>query len=251
LPASLALIFVLFTYGGWNEMAYVAAEVKDPRRNIVRALVLGMAAVTALYLVVNAAFLRALGYAGMTASKAVATDTVAAAFPGAAGAIVSALICISALGAVNGLIFTGARISYAVGQDHRLLRLLGRWHPRWSTPAAALLVQGGIAALLIVVLGTFLDAVLYTAATVYSFYLASTLAVLVLRRKEPGIERPYRVPLYPVTPLIFAGACVFLIQSAVRYKPLVALAACGVLALGALLWWLGRARAAAPARAQS
>jgi basic amino acid/polyamine antiporter, APA family len=240
LPISLALIFVLFTYGGWNEMAYVAAEVKNPRRNIVRALVLGMASVTLLYLVVNAAFLRTLGYEGMAASKAVATDTVSAAFPRAAGAMVSALICVSALGAVNGLIFTGARISYAVGNDHRLLRALGRWHPRWATPAAALILQGAITVLLIGVLGSFLGAVLYTAATVYSFYLASALAVLVLRRKEPAVERPYRVPLYPLTPLVFAGACVFLIQSAVRYKPAVALAACGVLAVGWLLWLLDR-----------
>lgn len=236
LPYSLALIFVLFTYGGWNEMAYVAAEVRNPRRNIVRALLLGMGAVVALYMAVNGAFLHALGYAGLAGSKAVAADAVSAALPRMAGGLVSALICVSALGGVNGLVFTGARISYAVGAEHPLFRFVGRWHPRFGTPAAALLLQGGIAVTLIVVLGSFVDAILYTAATVYSFYLGSTLAVIVLRFKEPHVERPYRVPGYPLTPLVFAGVCAFLIYSAVVYKPWIALVSCGLLALGLPLW---------------
>ena len=236
LPYSLALIFVLFTYGGWNEMAYVAAEVRDSRRNIVRALLLGMGAVMALYLAVNGAFLHALGYAGLAGSKAVAADAVSAALPRVAGGLVSALICVSALGGVNGLVFTGARISYAVGADHPLFGFVGRWHPRFGTPAAALLLQGGIAVTLIVALGSFVDAILYTAATVYSFYFGSTLAVIVLRFKEPHVERPYRVPGYPLTPLVFAGVCAFLIYSAVVYKPWIALVSCGLLALGLPLW---------------
>ena len=103
-----------------------------------------------------------------------------------------------------------------------------------------MIVQGLIAVLLIVVLGSFFDAVIYTAATVYTFYLASTVAVIVLRHKEPHRERPYRVLGYPVTPLIFASVCGFLIYSAVTYKPLVALSACGLLALGWPLWRLSR-----------
>jgi len=236
IPWRLALIFVLFTYGGWNEMAYVAAEVKNPRRNIVRALGLGMAAVTALYLLVNGAFLHALGHAGLQASKAVAVDAVAGVLPKLAGPLIAAMICVSALGAVNGLIFTGARISYAVGADHRLFRPLGRWHPRWGTPAAALLVQGAIALGLIALLGSFVHAVLYTAATVYSFYLATALAVIVLRRKEPHRERPYRVPGYPATPLLFAGMCLLLIHAAVTYKPWIAACSCLLLAVGLSLY---------------
>ena len=240
LPFSLALIFVLFTYGGWNEMAYVAGEVRDPRKNIVRALFLGTAAVMLLYLMVNGAFLHILGYEGLRSSTAVATETVAAVFPQGAGVLISALICISALGAVNGLVFTGARISYAVGVDHRLFGWLGRWDPRWGTPATALMTQGLIAVTLILVLGSFIDAILYTAATVYTFYLASTLGVIVLRFKDPDRDRPYRVWGYPVTPLVFAGVCGFLIYSAVTYKPLVAASACGLLALGLPLWRMRR-----------
>jgi len=235
-PFGLAFIFVLFTYGGWNEMAYVAAEVRNPERNIARALVLGTAVVTGLYLLVNAAFLHALGHAGTAASKAVATDTVAAVLPGAAAVLVSALICVSALGAVNGLVFTGARISYAVGRDHRLFAWLGHWHPRLGTPATALLIQGASTVALILTLGSFVSAVLYTAAAVYAFYLATTAAVLVLRRKDPHRARPFRVPLYPLPPLVFGATCVLLIGSAVAYRPWVALAS-GLLALMGLVVW--------------
>ncbi len=217
LPWSLALIFVLFTYGGWNEMAYVAAEVRDPRRNIVLALVAGTAAVIALYLLANGAFLYALGYEGLANSKAVASETVATVFPTVGSRLISALVCISALGAVNGLIFTGARISYAVGADHRVFRALGTWDPRTGTPVRALAIQGVIALALILAFSGYIDAMLYTAAAVYAFFLATSLSVIVLRFKEPGVERPYRVTGYPVTPLIFSGVCACLIYSSLNY----------------------------------
>jgi len=240
LPLSVALVFVLFTFGGWNEMAYVAAEVKDARRNITRAMVLGVAGVAVLYLLVNGAFLYTLGYSGLANSKAVAADSIATVFPDAGARLISALICISALGAVNGLVFAGARISYAVGQEHRLFRVMGQWHPRTGTPVRALLVQGAIAVALVVIFGSFRDAVLYTAATVYAFYLATTAAVFVLRYKEPQAERPYRVTGYPVTPLIFAGVCAYLIYSCATYKPVDAAISCGIVLLGLPIYWLSR-----------
>jgi basic amino acid/polyamine antiporter, APA family len=237
-PLSLALIFVLFTFGGWNEMAYVAAEVKNPARNIVRALVLGTAAVTLLYLLVSGAFLYTLGLAGVANSKAVAADTVSTLFPKHGAAFISALICISALGATNGLIFAGARISYAVGADHRIFRALGRWNPKTGTPVRALLLQGLIAVGLILLLGSFVNALLYTAAAVYSFYLATNLAVMVLRFREPDVERPYRVTAYPLPTIVFCAICVFLIQSAVSYQPEVARVAFLIFLLGFPLYWL-------------
>ncbi|MBN2514066.1 MAG: amino acid permease [Sedimentisphaerales bacterium] len=217
LPASLALIFVLFAYGGWNEMAYVAAEVQNPRKNIVRALVAGTAAVMLLYLLVNGAFLVTLGYSALAASEAPASDTLAAIFPVVGPRLISTLVCISALGAVNGLIFTGARISYALGSEYRMFRLLGDWNPQRGTPAPALAVQGLIALILILVFGGYIDAVLYTAAAVYAFYLATSLSVIVLRFKEPHLDRPYKVTAYPLTPLIFSLVCAFLIYSSITY----------------------------------
>jgi basic amino acid/polyamine antiporter, APA family len=232
LPLSLGLILVLFTFGGWNEMVYVAAEVKEPNRNIVRALLLGTAAVTALYLLVNGAFIHALGYGGLVHSGAAASDAVTGPFGHAAPALVAGLVCISALGAVNGLIFAGARISYAVGRDHRLFRFLGEWHEGRGTPVRALLAQGAISLLLVLALGGFIESLIYTAAPVYLFYTATTFAVLVLRRKEPDVRRPFRVWGYPITPLVFCAVCMYLAYSAVKYKPAIALVALGLLLAG-------------------
>jgi len=247
-PLSVALILVLFTFGGWNEMAYVAAEVRNPNRNILRALVLGTVAVTVLYLLVNGAFLWTLGYDGTAASEAVADDTVSTMFPNIGGRLISALVCISALGAINGLVFTGARISYAVGAEHRAFRVLGQWHPRTGTPIRALLVQGVIAVCLILALGSFVDTIIYAAPAVYSFYLATTLAVIVLRFKEPGVKRPYRVTGYPIVPLVFCFVCGLLIYKSVEYavmpvpmglgKPWIVGVPFAVLSLGFPIYWL-------------
>jgi amino acid transporter len=252
LPVSVALIMVLFTFGGWNEMAYVSAEVKNPQRNIVRALLLGTVAVTILYLLINVAFLSVLSYEGFAKSNAVATDCVSTIFPTAGGVLVSTLVCISALGAVNGLIFTGARISYALGAEHPAFRPLGRWDPRSQTPTRALLVQGAIALGLILLLGSFLNALIYTAAAVYAFYLATSAGLVVLRFKQPQIERPYRVTGYPVTTVIFCLVCAYLIHSSITYawanlpswygipKCFVVLA--GALAVGLIIYWLTEVR---------
>jgi APA family basic amino acid/polyamine antiporter len=240
LPVTLALIFVLFTYGGWNEMAYVAAEVKDPRRNIVRALVTGTVAVIALYLLVNGAFLYTLGYKGLAGSEAVASKVIGTVFPVVGSRLISALVCVSALGAVNGLIFTGARISYAVGEDHRIFRALGRWDPRTGTPVWALAVQGLIALSLILAFGGYIDAILYTAAAVYAFYLGTSLSVIVLRLREPHVERPYKVTGYPITPLVFSGVCLFLIYSSLNYaravKPVSLIVLAAALGLGIVIY---------------
>ncbi len=240
LPASLALIFVLFAYGGWNEMAYVAAEVQNPRKNIARALVAGTAAVMLLYLLVNGAFLVTLGYSGLAASDAPASDTLAAVFPVAGPRLISVLVCISALGAVNGLIFTGARISYALGSTYRMFRLLGGWNPQRGTPAPALAVQGLIALILILVFGGYIDAVLYTAAAVYAFYLATALSVIILRLKEPHLDRPYKVTAYPFTPLIFSLVCALLIYSSITYalaiKPVSLIVLLAALLTGLLIY---------------
>jgi len=239
-----ALILVLFTFGGWNEMAYVAAEVKNPSRNIIRALILGTVSVTLLYLLVNGAFLYSLGFSGVANSKAVAADAVSTLFPKFGAAIVSALICISALGAANGLIFTGARISYAVGADHRIFRALGRWNPKTGTPLRSLLLQGLIAAGLIILLGSFVNAILYTAAAVYTFYLATSLAVVVLRFREPNAKRPYRVSLFPLPTIVFCLVCIILIHGAVAYNPWVAAGALAISVIGLPLYWLSNAIAA-------
>jgi amino acid transporter len=238
----LALILVLFTFGGWNEMAYVAAEVKRPRRNIVRSLVIGTLGVTALYLLVNWAFLHALGYARVAGSSAIGVDTVATVLPDVAGRAVSVLICISALGAVNGMVFTGARISYAMGAEHTAFRALGRWDAGLGTPVWALVAQGGLSLAIVLVAGSFIDTILYTAPVVWVFFLGTGLSVFVLRRKEPATPRPYRLVGYPVTTVIFCACCAFMLYNCVSYAlanmPVGLAVVSGVLLAGALLYWL-------------
>lgn len=237
----LALILVLFTFGGWNEMAYVAGEVKQPKRNIVRALVIGTVLVTVLYMLANGAFLHALGQEGMASSKAIATDTVAKVLPDMATRVISILICISALGAVNGLIFTGARISYAMGSEHRSFRALGSWNTRFGTPVWALIVQGCLSLVIVIFAGSFIDTILYTAPVVWVFFLATGLSVFVLRRKDPLIPRPYKVSGFPVPTIIFCAFCIFMLYNSVTYamavKPVGLITVVCVLLAGVVVYW--------------
>lgn len=237
---NLAMILVLFTYGGWSEIAYVAAEVRDPRRNLVRSLVWGTVVVTVLYLLVNIAFLHTLGHARMAASQAVAADTVAVVFPGYASSAISLLICISALGAINGLIFAGARISHALGVDYRIFSLLGRWSHRCETPASALWVQGGMTVVLIILAGSFQGVLLYTTGVLWAFFLATGVSLLILRVREPDQPRPYRVLGYPWTPLLFCVSCLFIIHSALAYDARGTLVSTAILCLGLPLYWASR-----------
>jgi len=138
-------------------------------------------------------------------------------FPRAAGRVIAVLICLSALGAVNGLIFTGARISYAMGADHRPFRALGRWHPGFGTPVGALLLQGALAAAIVVLAGSFIDTLLYTAPVVWLFFLGTGISLFVLRRKEPDRPRPYRVIAYPFTAPLFVAVCLFMTWNCLTY----------------------------------
>jgi len=243
----LALILVLFTFGGWNEMAYVAAEIKRPQQNIIRGLLLGTLTVTALYLLINWAFLSALGLKGMSTSKAVAVDVMGRVFPEIAERIIAIIICISALGAVNGLVFTGARISYALGSDHRSFRPLGKWNPRLGTPVWALIVQGGLSLAIVLVAGSFINTILYAAPVVWLFFLATALSLFVLRRKEPHIPRPYRVSVYPLVPLIFSLCCLFMLYSAAAFalghRPVGLLVLLGVMLFGLIIYGVSHQKA--------
>ena len=237
----LAFILVFFTFGGWNEMAYVAAEIKRPRQNIVRALVAGDRSGHRPLSADQWRFPLRLGLSGLSSSPAVAVEMMGKVFPQAAGRVIAILICISALGAVNGLVFTGARISYALGADHKSFRPLGRWSPRLGTPVWALVVQGALSLAIVLTAGSFLDTILYTAPVVWLFFLATAVSVFVLRHKEPGILRPYKVLAYPLVPLIFSACCIFMLFSSSSYallkKPIGLLFLLAVILVGVIVYW--------------
>ena len=233
-----ALVMVLWTYAGWHEAAYVASEVKHPTRNLPLALVLGTAAVTGIYLVVNTAYLFGLGFSGAQ-SQTLAADLLALAWPGYGGRVMALLVVISALGAVNGMIFTTARIYSEFGADHRLFQPLSRWSRRWGTPARALVVQGVICLGLIAIVatwgqgaGSFEVMVYLTAAVFWCFFLLTGVALFVLRRTDADRPRPFRVPLYPVLPIVYCAACVYLVIMSVDYKPLESFLGLGMLLIG-------------------
>jgi amino acid transporter len=233
-----AMIFVLFTFGGWNEAAYVAGELRRRRRTMLAVLLASLGLVTALYLGVNLAYLRALGLEGMAESKAVAAETAAAAFGEAGAAAVGVLVAVSALGAVDGCIFTGSRAICALGGDFPVFGRLGRWHPRFGTPVGAMLVQGTIALVLVLLpgmgrrlrdlLGSDLEAaVSYTAPVFWAFLLLTGVSVFVLRRRDPDRRRPLRVPLAPLTVGVFCLTSGYMLYRSILYRtasPLVGLA---------------------------
>jgi basic amino acid/polyamine antiporter, APA family len=216
----LAMIFVLLTYGGWNEAAYLSGEVRDARRNMIRILLGGILTVTVLYLLVNVAYLAALGLGGMKESKAVAADVMRA-VTGDKGAVALALIvCLAALTTMNAAIFTGARTNYALGKDFRLFGKLGTWREAGSTPANALLLQGVIA-LALVWAGSFTPdgfsaMVAYTAPVFWTFFYLTATTLFLFRDRSPD-QPAFRVPLYPHIPIAFMVMCVYMLYSSIDY----------------------------------
>lgn len=247
-----AMIFVLFVFGGWNEMAYVGAEVRNPRKNILRALVLGTLAVTAIYLLANLAFLRALGFEQVRHSTDVAGEVLQQSFGRWSSRFIQLLIAVSALGAIQGMIFTGARIYYAMGQDHRLYAWLGRWNSRHGTPIQALLIQSAITLALVVgfgwTKGGFSALVNFTTPVFWIFFCLVAASLIVLRYRQPQLQRPYRVPMYPIVPLIFCLSCLFMVYAslswAIKQRSYEALWAVGLMGLGIILTFWSRNDAA-------
>jgi basic amino acid/polyamine antiporter, APA family len=214
-----AMIFVLLAYGGWNEAAYLAGEVRDGRRNMTRILVGGVIAVTALYLLVNVAYLAVLGLGGVRESKAVAADVMRV-IAGDRGAVLIALIvCVSVITTMNAAIFTGARTTYALGRDFPLFARLGTWRESGSTPANALVLQGVITLVLVaagmVTPDGFSAMVAYGAPVFWVFFLLTGLTLFRFRQKEGAA--PFRVPLYPIVPLAFCLLCLYMLYSSIDY----------------------------------
>lgn len=241
-----AMIFVLLTYGGWNEASYLSGEIRDVRKNMIRVLVLGIGVITLIYVLVNYAYLHVLGLEGLQNSEAVGADLTAY-FLGEGGAIMlSVIVIITALSTANATIITGARTNYALGRDFSFLKFLGKWNPRQNTPDNALLVQGGIALVLVVVgaitkqsITTMVD---YTAPVFWFFLLLIGISLFVFRYINPDVERPFKVPFYPVTPILFILTAGYLLYSSLTYTGIGALLGVGILLTGipVLLW--GRSR---------
>jgi APA family basic amino acid/polyamine antiporter len=218
---ALAFILLMFAYGGWSDMSYVAAEVRNPRRNISRALMLGTLAVAVLYVSFNLAMVKGLGVQGFFDSKAVAADVLGQAWATIGSRFISVLICVSCLGAMNGMIFTGSRIYYALGTEHRLFAWLGQWSSQRDVPLRSLLVQAVVASLLIIAFGRsengFSRLVVFTGPFFWGFFMLVGLSLFALRQSDADRPRPFRVPFYPFTPLLFVVSSGWMTASAITY----------------------------------
>jgi APA family basic amino acid/polyamine antiporter len=246
IPASrigLALVFVLYAYGGWSHAAFVAAEVRDQRRNLPRALVLGITGIALIYFLVNATYLLALGFDGARTSPTPAAEVLERVVGPWGGRAISLLVMLSALGAINGMILTGTRVYATWGADYTGLAWLSRWN-RGAAPIAAIAAQAAIALLLIVLVGTTMGRNAFDAAlravglrglpwqeyyggfealvagstpVYWALSLLTGLAVFTLRFKDRAIERPFTIPLFPVPAVLFCATCAYMLYASAVY----------------------------------
>ncbi|HEY4038578.1 MAG TPA: APC family permease, partial [Burkholderiaceae bacterium] len=242
----LSLVFVLFAYGGWNEAAYVSAELRGGRRAILTALLAAIAVITTLYLVFVAALDAGLGFEGLKASKAPAADVAGRAFGSFGQTLIATVVCLSVLASSNATMIVGARSNYALGLDWPIVSFMGRWDRKRDVPVAAFLVQGAITLALVVFAAYEKDEVRtmveFTAPVFWFFFMLTGIALFVLRHKYVHVTRPFSVPLYPVLPLIFVGTCGFLFWNSLLYAQSqhALQVAFGVMAVGLVLWLIAR-----------
>lgn len=236
-----ALVAVLWAYDGWVEATYVGSEIRDPGRNLPRSIVLSTLIVTGVYMAVNAAFLYLLGPAGIGASQQVGSDAMKVVLGSGGERFVAAAIVIATLGANNGFIFASARIPYAMATDGRFFQWAGRLDPKTHSPNVVLLVQMAVA-LAFTLSDTYNQLLTYVVFVSFLFYALSAAAVIVLRRREPGMARPYRAWGYPVTPIVFILFAIYLVGDTIIHAPREsAIGAAIVLAgLPAYYYWKGR-----------
>ena len=241
----IAMISVLWAYEGWQYCTFSAGEAVDPQRSFPRAFLLGSLALIAIYVVTNLGYIAALGSAGAAASDRVAADAMRAVGGSTAASLVTIPILISIFSAANGLVLTAPRVYYAMANDRVFFRKLGEVHPRFKTPAFAV-VAGCAWAAVLAATGTFEQLLTYVVFTGWIFYGLGAATVFVYRRREPDAPRAYRVPGYPWTPLLFVVAAAALAVTTIIAQPRRAAVGLGLVITGAPAYLIWRRRVSAP-----
>jgi len=200
-----ATVIALWAYYGWHETSYNAGEFRNPQRDLPKALSYGTLIVTAMYLLANIAYYAVLSPAQVQGSQRVAATALGFIFGSSAASVLAVLIMISTFGAANGMILSGPRIPYVMAHDGVFIRSAARTNPITHTPIVAIVIQGFWSAILCSV-GSFQQLITYAVFTICIFFVLASLAVMKLRRTRPDLDRPFRVPLYPVLPILVALA---------------------------------------------
>jgi len=214
----LAMIAVLWAYEGWQFVTYCAGETIEPQKNFPRALGSSVLFLTGLYLVANVGYMAALGPARAAESETIAASSVAAVLGAGAAKIVALTILVSVFSAINSVALTAPRVFYAMAADKLFFRKLAEVHPKFHTPAFAITALGVWSAVLST-MGRFQELVNYTMFVAWIFYGLGAAAVFAYRRKLPEMPRPYRVPGYPWTPLVFVVAAAALVLNVIVATP--------------------------------
>jgi APA family basic amino acid/polyamine antiporter len=237
----LAMLGVLWAYEGWQYATFSAGEAIDPQRNFPRAFFIGLAALVAVYVLANLGYLAALTPAALAESRSAAAASVATVIGPGAAKLIAIVIAISIFGAVNGIILTSSRVYYAMAKDGLFFQKLAEVHPRFRTPAFAVITGSAWAAVL-AVSGTFEQLFTYTVFTGWLFYGLAAASIFVYRRKWPDAPRPYSVPFYPWTPLVFIVAAAALVANTIVAQPRPAAIGLVIVFLGAPVYLIWRVR---------
>lgn len=236
-----AMVMVLLTFGGWNEAGYISAEMRGGSKKMALVMIASILIITAIYILINLAYLNVLGIEGLASSEAVGVETMRVVMGDTGVFFIGLLVILAALTSTNATIFTGARTNHALGRDFPIFSFMRTWKSETSTPVNALLVQGAIAILLIIV-GSFARSgfesmVDFTAPIFWFFILCTGLSLFVLRYKEPHAVRPFKVPLYPVLPIIFCLTSLYLLYSSLMFAGSGAWLGVAVLLLGMVFFF--------------
>jgi amino acid transporter len=237
----LGLVTVLWAYNGWQDATYVGGEVKDPGRNLPRALTLGTLLVTGVYLAVNGAYLAVLPMDAIARSPLVAADVAVRLFGGIGNALIAALVCVSTFGTMNGGTMCYPRIFYAMAQDRLFFHGIAAVHPRYGTPHAAIALTAALAICFLWV-RTFEQLIEIFVLGVLPFWALGAGAVIVLRRRRPEATRPYRTPGYPFVPVLFILATVGLLLNSLFQRPGPTMASFAAILAGIPIYYLWRRR---------
>jgi basic amino acid/polyamine antiporter, APA family len=241
----LSIISVLWAYEGWQYVTFISAEAKDPQRSLPRAIALGTVLLIVIYLIANFAYLAALGPAQVAASKRVAGEAVAAVMGPAAGWVIAAAIIVSMYSAAHSTVITVPRVYFAMARDGLFFRRLTEVHPRFGTPAIAI-VTSCAWAIVLALTGTFEQLLTYVVFIGWIFYALGAAAVIALRMKKPDAVRPFRVPLYPFTPLLFVLAGTVIVVNTIISQPVQSAIGIAVVLAGAPAYLIWRRRLRAP-----